>query len=218
MKTKFLWMALLCAFAMPTLAQTEKGGGLIGANFSVGTSKETRDASALNNFSFTPRFGYFLNDNLLIGLEIPLNLSKLESISYIDWNGETGAYETMVAPREFSFGLSPFVRKYFEFKNRFKIFAQANFLFQINSTKLIDEDGYLADTDNKLKGIGASLRPGVSYTISKDVTLEFSFPVVTYFHQNYRDEDSKYNYKKTNNLILALDNFTPHLGVNLSIP
>ena len=214
MKPKLLIMALLCAVSWRCYAQTEKGTGFAGLSLSFGTSKQNSSAPSLNTFTVTPRGGYFFADNFVVGLEIPLNLSKLRGESYISWDEEEGRYKDRYGPKEFSFGISPFIRKYVDVKPRFKFFAQANLLLQINTFNRIDAEGYLIKTDARVKGVGASLSPGFSYMLSNDSTLEFSFPIVTFFHQNYYAAESLYNYDKTNNLKLALQNFTPTFTVN----
>ncbi|WP_157258063.1 outer membrane beta-barrel protein [Pedobacter ginsenosidimutans] len=214
MKPKLIIMALLCAVSWHCYAQTEKGSGFIGGSISFGTSKQNSSSVSLNTFTLTPRGGYFLANNFAIGLEIPLNLSKLRGESYTAWNEEYGYYEEQRGVKEFSLGISPFVRKYVDVKNRFKFFMQANLLLQINTFNRIDEEGYLIRTDAKIKGWGASISPGFSYFLSRHATLEFSLPVVSFFHQNYYAEESLYNYDKTNNLKLALQNFTPTFTFN----
>lgn len=215
MKPKIIIMAMLCAIALGANAQAERGSGLGGLSFSVGTSKVRGENSALNNFTVTPRLGYFLSNNFALGLEAPLTLSKLSNVSFTRWNDEEGYYESASGPRELNFGISTFARKYFDIKNHWKVFGQANLTFQLVSTKLIDDSGYLVRNTVQLKGIGASLSPGVAYFVASNrLGIEFSFPVVSFFHQSYYDANSNYNYPKTNNLRLALENFTPTFGIN----
>ncbi|ARS40486.1 hypothetical protein CA265_12785 [Sphingobacteriaceae bacterium GW460-11-11-14-LB5] len=215
MKPKLIIMALLCAVSWHCYAQTEKGTGFAGLSLSFGTSKQNNSSPSLNTFTVTPRGGYFLANNFAIGLEIPLNLSKLRGESYISWDEEDGRYEDRYGPKEFSFGISPFVRKYVDVKERFKFFVQANLLLQINTFNRVDDQGYLIRTDARAKGFGASLTPGFTYLLSNDSSIDFSFPILSFFHQNYYAEESLYNFDKKNNLRLALDNFTPTFTINI---
>ncbi len=215
MKPKLIIMALLCAVSWRSYAQTEKGTSFAGISLSFGTSKQNSSSPSLNTFTATPRGGYFLANNLAIGLELPLNLSKLRGESYISWDEEDGRYEERYGPKEFSFGISPFIRKYVDVKNRFKFFVQANLLLQINTFNRIDDEGYLIRTDARTKGFGACLRPGFAYMLSNDSSIEFSFPILSFFHQNYYAEESLYNFDRKNNLRLALDNFTPTFTINI---
>ena len=215
MKPKLIIMALLCAVSWRSYAQTEKGTGFAGISLSFGTSKQNHSSPSLNTFTATPRGGYFLANNFAIGLEIPLNLSKLRGESYTRWDEEEGRYKDVNGIKEFSFGFSPFVRKYVDVKNRFKFFVQANLLLQINTFNRVDDEGYLIRTDARAKGFGASLSPGFAYMLSNDSSIEFSFPILSFFHQNYYAEESLYNFDKKNNLRLALDNFTPTFTINI---
>lgn len=214
MKPKLTIMAALCAIGLSSHAQTEKGSGFLGLSLSFGTEKQKTYNSSINNFTFTPKGAYFLKDNFAVGLDLSFNLSKLRGIHYTEWNSEYGTYQDTYGAKELNFGLSPFARKYFNVKSFLKFYAQANILFQINSTKIIDEEGYLIGYDNRLKGYGTSLSPGFAFFPTEKFAIEFSFPIVTYFHQDYYDEYSAYNYEKQNNVKLALDNFMPSFGVS----
>lgn len=214
MKTILLVMIALCIVTLHTRAQTEKGKGFIGGSFSFGTSKQNNSTPSLNTFTLTPQGGYFLANNLAIGLALPLNLSKLRGLNYTVWDDEQGFYVDTYGPKEFSFGISPFIRKYIDVKKNLKFFAQANLLMQINTFNRVDDEGYLIRTDAKIKGLGASASPGFAFFINRHTNLEFSFPVVTFFHQNYYDAESMYNFDRKNNLRFALDNFTPTFGIN----
>ena len=214
MKPKLIILALLCAISWHSYAQTEKGSGFAGISLSFGTSKQNSSTPNLNTFTATPRGGYFFTKNLAFGLEIPLNLSKLRGENYTKWDEEEGRYKNVNGIKEFSFGISPFLRKYIDVKDRFKFFLQTNLLLQINTFNRVDDNGYLIRTDARAKGWGASITPGFTYLLSDDSSIDFSFPILTFFHQNYYAEESLYNFDRKNNLRLALDNFTPTFIVN----
>ncbi|MFC3562755.1 hypothetical protein [Pedobacter jamesrossensis] len=214
MKSRLTILALLCAISWRSYGQTDKGTGFAGLSLSFGTSKQNNSTPGINTFTATPRGGYFAANNLAIGLEIPLNLSKLRGENYTKWDEEEGRYKSVNGIKEFSFGISPFIRKYVNVKERFKFFIQANLLLQINTFNRVDDKGYLIRTDARPKGWGASLSPGFAYLLTEDSSIDFSFPIITFFHQNYYAEESLYNFDKKNNLRLALDNFTPIFSIN----
>ncbi|MCX2575213.1 outer membrane beta-barrel protein [Pedobacter sandarakinus] len=216
MKPKFITLALLCALCCNSYAQTEKHDGFIGLSASFGTAKQNNYTTQLNTFTLTPRGGYFLARNLAIGLEIPLNLSKLRGEKYTTWDEQQGYYKEVRGVKEFSFGISPFIRKYIDVKERFKFFGQANLLLQINTFNRINSDGYLVKTEAKAKGYGASLAPGFTYVISDESTIDFSFPLLRFFHQNYYASESLYNFDRTNNIKFGIDNFTPTFTINVN--
>lgn len=215
MKPKLIVMALLCALGWRSYAQTEKDAGFAGISLSFGTSKQNSTSPAINTFTLTPRGGYFVQKNLAIGLEIPFNLSKLRSESYQKWDEEENGYTDVFGVKELSFGISPFIRKYVDIKERFKFFVQANVLLQINIFNEVDDEGYLTKKVIRPKGFGASLTPGFTFLASDDSSIDFSFPILTYFHQNYYAAESLYNFDRKNNLWLALENFTPIFSVSL---
>lgn len=207
-------MAALCAIGLCLHAQTKKGSGFAGVNISFGTEKQKIYNSSINNLTFTPKGGYFLRDDFAIGLEFAFNLSKLRGTHYTEWDSEYGIYQDTYGVKELNFGISPFVRKYLNVKHFLKVYAQANILFQVNSTKIIDDEGYLIGYDNRLKGYGASLSPGFAFFPTRKVAIEFFFPIISYFHQDYYDEFSAYNFEKRHNIKLALDNFMPSIGAS----
>ncbi|PWS29520.1 hypothetical protein DHW03_06840 [Pedobacter yonginense] len=217
MKPKLTIMAALCAIGLGAHAQTDKGSGFLGLNLSFGTEKQKDYSSSINNFTFTTKGAYFLQDNFAIGLDLSFNLSKLRGVHYTEWNSEYGVYQDTYGSKELNIGLSPFVRKYLNIKSFLKFYAQANILFQINSTKIIDNEDYLIGYNNRLKGYGVSLSPGFAFFPSEKFAIEFSFPMVSYFHQNYYDEFSAYNYQQQHNFKLALENFTPSIGVSFHL-
>ncbi|MET4083024.1 hypothetical protein ABIB40_002991 [Pedobacter sp. UYP30] len=214
MKSILLSAALLCALGLGCYAQTEKGNSMVGGSFSYSSDKLQSYGRRTNNFYLAPRYGYFLKNNLAIGLELPFNLSRLNFKSYQTYNNETGYFENNSAPKELSIGFSPFLRKYFITQSKIGFFAQANLLMLVNSFNVI-EDGYLLRTDVQVKGLGANLSAGLSLNVSANTKIEFSLPFASFFHQSYYDEHSEYNYDKKNNFNVFPNILTPTLGVNV---
>jgi hypothetical protein len=205
-------MAALCAIGFVTHAQIQKGLTLGGLSISFGTKAQNSNVTKLNSFSINPRIGYFLNDNLALGMEFNYNVSKLNGQFYDYYNNETGAIESSFGFKEENFGLSPFARYYIHLKDNFKIFGQGSLNFKINSYKNIDDTGYLYKTDYTFKGFGASLNPGFAFLPSAKWDIEFSFPLISYFKEKNTSID--YPFRRERDLKLALDNFTPSFGVN----
>lgn len=212
MKIKLFLMAVLCAIGFVTHAQIQKGTTIGGLSFSFSTSNQNTNAISLNSLAINPRIGYFLNDNLSIGMEFNYNVSKLNGEFYDYYDNETGTIMSSFGFKEENFGLSPFTRYYIHVKDNFKFFGQANLNFQINSYKNIDDTGYLYSTDYTFKGFGASLNPGFAFLPSSKWDIEFSFPLISYF--NERNTNSDYHFRSNKNIRLVLDNFTPSFGVN----
>ena len=213
MKLKLWITAWAFIVGWPAFAQTEKSTFLLGGNVSFSTSNENKSGVQLNSLAIGPRVGYFLGNNLLVGMEFNYNLSKLDGEWYDYFNQQSGYVERGFGFREENFGLSPFVRKYLSVKNKFKIFAQGNLTFQLNSYKNIDDTGYLYRTDYSFKGFGSSLNLGFAFFPKRSWGIEFSFPFLKYF--NERNVGSDYPFENTKDFQTAVDNFIPNIGVNL---
>ncbi len=186
---------------------------MVGGSFRYSSDKLQANGKRTDNFYIIPRYAYFLSSDLAIGMELPINLSRLNFEKYQSVNSETGFYEEQYAPKEFSFGLSPFLRKYFYEKARFSFFVQANPLLLLNSYNQIN-NGFLEKTDLKAKGIGASLIFGLAFNITDDTQAQFGLPVANYFHQSYYNNLSEYNYDKKNNFNVFPNIISPSLGIN----
>ncbi len=212
MKIKFFMMAALCAIGFVTNAQIQKGATIGGLSLSFGTTDQNSNATRLNSFAINPRIGYFLNNNLSLGMEFNYNISKLDGEFYDYFDTSTNSIQSSFGFKEENFGLSPFARYYIHIKENFKFFGQANLTFQINSYKNIDDTGYLYRTDYTFKGFGASLNPGFAFLPSGKWDIELSFPLISYF--NERGNNQNYHFSRSRNVQLVLDNFTPSFGVN----
>ncbi|RZK59869.1 MAG: porin family protein [Pedobacter sp.] len=212
MKIKFLMMAALCAMGFVTHAQIQKGATIGGLSLSFGTTDQNSNATRLNSFAINPRIGYFLNNNLSLGMEFNYNISKLDGEFYDYFDTSTNSIQSSFGFKEENFGLSPFARYYIHIKENFKFFGQANLTFQINSYKNIDDTGYLYRTDYTFKGFGASLNPGFAFLPSGKWDIELSFPLISYFNERGNNQD--YHFSRSSNVQLVLDNFTPSFGVN----
>src|SRR4051794_36285964 len=101
---------LACLIAVLANAQFKQGTMLVGGSFgiSIVTDKnKTDNVTTVNgtttSFALSPQFGYFVIDNLAIGGNLDLELSRYKQKAGNDFNS-TGS--------QFSFG--PFIRYYFQ--------------------------------------------------------------------------------------------------------
>lgn len=109
-----LTIITLCCVSLNTLAQTEKGKYFFGAltRLNAGIIEHSRVQDNVNTlserttqFSFIPNAGYFIKDNLALGLEVSLSFSNTEDYDYDS------------TQRESTLAFSPFSRYYFGNKN-----------------------------------------------------------------------------------------------------
>lgn len=111
MKTSLRYtLLLLTLFAYSAFAQTEKGkyffGALTRLNAGIIEHSRVQDnvttlSERITQFSFIPHAGYFIKDNLALGLEVSLSFSNTEDYDYDS------------TERESTLAFSPFSRYYF---------------------------------------------------------------------------------------------------------
>jgi len=159
MKTKIIVSVLVCSlFLIKTYSQTESGTLLLGGgastalNFGGGTTF---------NIGISPDIGYFVEDNIAIGARVPLSLAAGEDYRMI------------------SYGITPFVRYYFDQMDDMLIFITANIGIDGMSTKI----GGVSDSNTGFIG-GAGI--GVAHMLTKNIGIEGIFG---YSFMKYKDVD-----------------------------
>lgn len=191
MKKIFL---LVCAAAFVTTcanAQTSAGSMMVGGGIEfTSVSYEGGNANDYNEVTFSPAFGYFINDNLAIGTSLTLNSGR----------SGTGANKTIRS----AFGLGPFVRYYkFTSNESFAFFGQAVLSFETGKT----DPATGGVTKNS--AIQFSVSPGAAYFFNEHWALELS--IAGFIFRSY-DPNKDNGNDKINTVGLGLDSFSPTLG------
>lgn len=186
MKKTLVLIAVLIMGGANVFAQTQKGDFLLGAGTSldfsflssqVSTDSYERDKIKNNSFEFTPRIGYFLANNLVVGIDF-LNSTATEK-------QDGDKYKTS------TFALGPFARVYLGNTN-VKPFLHAGFGFGKNTEKYNSSSaGY---PDNKVKSnlTTYDVGGGVSFFLTSKVALEvgISYGNASSKFTNYYNEDA----------------------------
>ena len=128
-------------------------------------SSKTGDFKA-NAFEVAPKVGYFVTENIGLGVMLGYTSEKVEL-----GNSATNT----------GLGLGAFGRYYFTPANQFSIFAE----FGVNYTSFsnefgIDPDGSLFADDFDSKEIGFSLGAGINYFVSSNFSMEAGIAVLGY--------------------------------------
>jgi outer membrane protein len=157
---KVLLVAAVAVFGLSANAQEEttNGGFAEGDLFisgSVGYSSESTGDVKSNQFEIIPRLGYFVSENIALGLQLGYQSSKDETPT-----GDTEAN---------TFTVGAFGRYYFMPASQFSLFGQLG--IDYIST---DYDAY------KESGFGVALAPGISYFVSNNIALEATFGILGY--------------------------------------
>lgn len=168
-------------------AQTQKGTFLLGAgtNFDLSflssqVSTESYDSDKVknNSFEFTPRVGYFLLNNFVVGIDFVIsNASQKE-------DGDVYKSNTFAA--------GPFARIYIGQKN-IKPFIHGGLGFGKNTEEY--NSSYAGYPDDKVKSdlITYDVGGGVSFFLSPKVSLELAIAYgnATSKYKTYYNEDAK---------------------------
>jgi len=159
MKKTLFSVVCMLVFAVVANAQLFVGGN-IGFSSYGGTNKVgtiTTDINKVSSFSFEPKVGYIVSENLYVGVDLILSTSKTKF--------PNGDFD-----KTSEFGLAPFARYYAVRFNKFSIFAQGRLRLSFESEK--NKVG--ADTNDgpKTTNFGFSIFPGIAYEASDKIELE----------------------------------------------
>jgi len=169
-------------------------------NFRINTTdrefEEINDESSFS-FGFSPKVGYAINKNLILGLGLSYGYAKndIENLQNFDTSQQiTNA-----------FGFFPYLTKFFPIGEKFAFNIQAEARYSnTSSTTENDFGGGPSETETNRNSYGVSVRPGINYQLSETVLLQASFGSLGYTH-NIRDfENSNLNQERTNTFGLNL--------------
>ncbi len=176
MKKIFLLAVAIITFGFANAQDTGSGfsKGDLFITGAVGVGSQKTGDQKLSSLEFSPKAGYFISNNIALGLALGLNSTK-------DDNG----VNTLVKVNRTSFGA--FGRYYFTPGSQFSVFGQLG--FDISSTKNkreVTTGPITTPNETKSNGFGVALAPGVSYFVSKHFALEATWGILN-FNSNKPD-------------------------------
>ncbi|MCY1479711.1 Autotransporter beta-domain protein [compost metagenome] len=196
MKKIILTVAAVFAFGFAN-AQEEttegfkKGDVFISGAVGFGSTK-TGDFKT-SDFIIAPSAGYFVTENIAIGVALGYESSKIE------FGGDDAKNNT--------FSVGAFGRYYFTPASKFSFFGQLG----VNYNSYDNEFDLEAEELGEFKGdgFGVALAPGVNYFITKNLSLEATFGILG-FETTKPDADGA---EKTNSFDFGLDTRDIRLGL-----
>ena len=191
---KKLLLTLVCFLIVTfgVMAQTGQGTVALGGNisFTASTQETSTEDQKTTQVQFVPSAGYFVADNLMVGLHLGLSSSKTKQ-----GNSETKSSE---------FAVGPFARYYmFTSNDKFAFTGETGLLF--GSTK------YTPTTGNESKGssIYFYISPGFTYFLSDHWGLDFQLQGISFTSSDpNKDTDND----KNNSFTIGAEFFNPSLG------
>lgn len=199
MKKIILTVAAVFAFGFANAQEgivTEgfaKGDVFISGAVGFGSTK-TGDFKT-NDFEIAPRAGYFVTENIAVGVALGYQSAKL------DFDGEDVKNNTL--------SVGAFGRYYFTPASKFSLFGQLGVNYNSYDNEFAVVDGELVSGEFKGDGFDVALAPGVNYFITKNFSLEATFGILG-FATTQPDEDGA---EKTNSFNFGLDMRDINLGL-----
>lgn len=188
-----------------------KGTWNIGGDFSLGLNNQesTNQISIRNSdrfsFSVLPRVGYVFADNWMLGLKAGYSHSK-SNLERIDNGTFTGESES----KGESVTVAPYVRRYFSVGKNLLINMQGEFEYSASWSETI------SDTAERSTGqadqFALSIRPGITYFVSKSLAFESSFGVLQY--GTYKSDHSDGSRTENSGFNLSLDSSNLFFGLS----
>jgi len=208
MKTKSI-LALLFALSSATLyGQLTKGSIFIQGSSSIGFSSEkysyisggtTTESSKTTDFGLSPKVGYFVIDNLPVGLVMNIDLSKTKSIANDDESSNN------------SFTIGPFARYYFLPQE--KLMPMGEVYIGFGSSKYKSKYSSY-NSEDKYGLFQFSVGAGASYFITEQIAFDM---LIAYKTSKYtlKSETSSSGVKSTSSTDSS-DKYTG-IGINIGI-
>jgi len=192
MKKKFISLLFLPFGMMPLtgLGQISSGTILLGGSLNYNTnnynsSNNNDQVFKSNSFSFAPKAGYFISENLVLGVGLGLTTGSQKNGSAIQY-------------KQSGYSIGPFVRYYKFLGERTALFGNAAFNYNKTKTKSLNLNQELVPANNQ-ENIGAYITPGLTYFASSRIGLEISLGYIGYSKNLYEyNLDTPY-YSKTKN-------------------
>ncbi|REG96284.1 outer membrane beta-barrel protein [Flavobacterium aquicola] len=197
MKKISLLIALISFGAIT--AQTEKGSFMISGKTGLGFTSatveyeyegKTTDGPKTTSFSISPSAGYFIIDNLSIGLEFDYTATKIkQEVSYIPplSTGYNPAID--FENTQNTFAIIP-TATYFFSKEKFRPFIEAGMGYATikNETKTLESSGVISTNESDGNGLVWGGGGGIAYFISQTICFDLG---ISYSQFTYEEKDIK---------------------------
>lgn len=179
----------------------EKGTKALEGNFSIGSSSNEFNSDFANsestgfNITISPRFGYAIQDNLILGLQ----LSYAHSNSDTDNSGQQA--NSIDYSRTNTYGIAPYIKKYFSLSETFAFHLQGELNFLFGNDTFDDFLDVERKVDRNVIFIG--VRPGFTFRANDHLLFQANFGSLGYSNLNIETDDS--TEQKSSSLGLNLD-------------
>jgi hypothetical protein len=208
---KLFTIAILGLLSTGAFAQTSQGTKVVSGSihFRSYTEDDKEQGNYISDysslyFSFASGVGYFLKDNLQVGLSAGYNYQKVENIHDNEFSDYTST------DKNNTYSLSPYLKKYFPLSEKVALSTMLSAGLDIGRRKYETESHYPSTSESRSSGYFANLTPGVTFFPSERIGMSASFGNLGYYHSTSKVEnnDSKIIRKsKTFDLDLSSSTF-----------
>jgi hypothetical protein len=191
-------LILIAVISMLTsYSQTEKGKYFIGGSINYSGDKDSEGDSVTNNwtnknttFNFTPSIGYFVTDNIAVGINLNLGNSVYNYQILSNMN-----YYSTTKTNTLNLGGGIFVRPYFKISNNFMFFINAGISYIDQPGKITfstTQPGVSPTPDQKILGyeFTANIYPGLVYFVTPKIGLSVSVGNLFYDYSYRKNKES----------------------------
>ncbi|WP_156109099.1 hypothetical protein [Hymenobacter sp. APR13] len=193
---------LLLGAATAAHAQTSAGTVLLGGSVGYGYSKDegsygsSQSERTRYEFSFSPTAGYFVADNLAVGLAGTIQTDKRKE-PYIDYNqASSPAYSFEFTSSYKSIG--PFVRYYKMLSEKAGFYGQLAGGYRTGHSSSESNAPLFESSDGKYRGSYATLMPGFVFFPTPKFGLELTSGNLGYFNNKNTQEPTQQRPRQEN--------------------
>ncbi|MVO10435.1 hypothetical protein GOQ30_14770 [Flavobacterium sp. TP390] len=155
-----------------------------------------------NTFNFTPKVGYFVTDELAVGIRLNLGNSKSE---YTQFGSPNVVNETKVN----SYGGGLFARYYFlELGKRFKTYSELGVSYSSIKSEISESGNPILNSDREIKSFNAGLDLGIQYFVTSRMAINFALSNVLNFNSSTSKEKIAQTESKSTGFYSNLNSFT----------
>ncbi len=195
-----------------SLGFSSAGGGTTTATPGGGGASVSTDQTAVTNWNFSPTFGYFLTDNIAVGIRLGLGSSN---------RGQVTSTDTKTTENISSFDLNAelFGRYYMEVGTNLYFFGDAGLGFGSSSwtDRTPDPTNVAALVDgnkNSMSSFGINIAPGLAFFPSEKWGIDFTLNRIIGFNMNTNTMEGPNNGGK---LEVSTSAFNIGFGLNPSL-
>jgi len=227
---KFLLTLLAFSTLISGYSQTEKGKMFLGGQFNLsGNTNSMSDTLSRYdnhslNFVITPNFGYFIADNLALGVSLDFGVDH--SNNHFENTNLATLFRTNTNSinNSYTYGIGGFARYYVNITDHFKLHINGGLNYSHRTDKrssLSNDTGDLNSTSIKdyqefqLNSFTLEVSPGLVYFVTPRLGIQAAFGNLNFKHSSSKDiTASNDNYFRSNDYGLNLNPSTLSLGLN----